>query len=221
MSTLLHVAASPNSKEVSESLRLADAFLETYRAVHPDVSIETLNLWSEPLIAFDSVKVGAKAAIAGGGTPVGPEAKAWSEIMATFNRFNAADSYLFSVPMWNAGIPYVLKQYIDIITQPGLLFRLDPRLGYTGLLTGKKAAVIYTSAIYSPGVSPAFGRDFHSTYFDDWLRFIGITDITTIRFQPTMLTPDATSARAAATSQAHEVAKTFGSPATTRAQCTF
>ncbi len=209
MSTLLHVAASPNSREVSESLRLADAFLETYRDVHPDVRIDTLNLWSEPLIPFDGVKVGAKATIASGGTPVGTEATAWSEIVATFNRFNEAESYLFSVPMWNSGIPYVLKHYIDIITQPGLLFRLDPRLGYTGLLTNKKAAVIYTSAIYSPGVSAAFGRDFHSTYFDDWLHFIGITDITTIRFQPTMLTPDAESARAAATAQAHTAAKTF------------
>lgn len=215
MSMLLHIAASPNSKEISESLRLADAFLETYRVVHPDVSIDTLNLWSEPLIPFDGVKVGAKAAIAGGGVPAGAQAEAWSEIVATFNRFNAAESYLFSVPMWNAGIPYVLKHYIDIITQPGLLFRLDPRLGYTGLLTGKKAAVIYTSAIYGPGASPAFGRDFHSTYFDDWLRFIGISDITTIRFQPTMLTPDAVGARAAATAQAHEVAKMFGSPAPT------
>jgi FMN-dependent NADH-azoreductase len=29
-----------------------------------------------------------------------------------------ADAYLFSVPMWNAGVPYVLKQWIDIITEP-------------------------------------------------------------------------------------------------------
>ncbi len=212
MSTLLHIAASPNSKETSESLRLADAFLETYHAVHPDVSIDTLNLWSEPLIPFDGVKVGTKATIASGGTPTGIQAEAWSEIVATFTRFNAAESYLFSVPMWNSGIPYVLKHYIDIITQPGLLFRLDPQRGYTGLLTGKKAAVIYTSAIYSPGVSPGFGRDFHSTYFEDWLHFIGITDISTIRFQPTMLTPNAASARKVATAQAHEVAKTFGLP---------
>ena len=215
MSTLLHVAASPNAQETSELLRLADAFLETYRTTHPDATIDTLNLWTEPLIAFDGVKVGTKATVAGGGTPAGAQAEAWSEIVATFTRFNAAENYLFSVPMWNSGIPYVLKQYIDIITQPGLLFRLDPQRGYTGLLTGKKAAVIYTSAIYSPGVNPAFGRDFHSTYFDDWLRFIGIMDITSIRFQPTLLTPDAASAREAATVQAHEIARTFGSSPST------
>ena len=37
---------------------------------------------------------------------------------------------------------------------------------------------------------PAFGVDFHATYFDDWLRFIGIRDIEGIRFQPTLLTND-------------------------------
>ena len=63
MSTLLHIAASPNSKELSESQRLADAFLETYHAVHPDVTIDTLNLWTEPLMAFDGVKVGTKTSV--------------------------------------------------------------------------------------------------------------------------------------------------------------
>jgi len=33
-----------------------------------------------------------------------------------FDRFAAADAYLFSVPMWNAGVPYAVKQWIDIIS---------------------------------------------------------------------------------------------------------
>jgi FMN-dependent NADH-azoreductase len=147
------------------------------------------------LLVFDGAKAGAKMTVIGGGTPVGAEADAWAAIVATFNRLNAADRYLFTVPMWNAGIPYVLKHYIDIITQPGLLFGFDPHVGYSGLLTGKKAAVIYSSGVYAPGVSAAFGRDFHSAYFDDWLRFIGITDIASIRFQPTLLTADVEGSR--------------------------
>lgn len=43
-----------------------------------------------------------------------------------FDRFAAADAYLFSVPMWNAGVPYALKQWIDIISQPGWLFSFTP-----------------------------------------------------------------------------------------------
>ena len=34
-----------------------------------------------------------------------------------FDRFATADAYLFSVPMWNVGVSYVLTQRIDIITE--------------------------------------------------------------------------------------------------------
>lgn len=211
MSTLLFVSASPRSR-ASESSHLADVFLTTYRAAHPEVTIDTLDLWAEPLLAFDGAKADAKMTIIGGGTPAGAEADAWTQVVATFNRFNAADSYLFTVPMWNSGLPYILKQYIDIITQPGLLFTLHPETGYSGLLAGKKAAVIYTSGVYAPGVSAAFGSDFHSTYFDNWLHSIGITDIATIRFQPTLLTSDVNSARIEAITHTRAVATAFGVP---------
>jgi len=89
--------------------------------------------------------------------------------------------------MWNGGIPYRLKLYIDILTQPGLLFGFDPAKGYFGLLNGKKATVVYSSGVFAPGVSPDYGVDFQSSYLDWWLRFIGVADIQTIRYQPSLL----------------------------------
>ncbi len=41
-----------------------------------------------------------------------------------------ADHYVFAVPIWNGGLPYRLKQYIDIITQLGISFNFDPEKGY-------------------------------------------------------------------------------------------
>lgn len=41
-----------------------------------------------------------------------------------------------------------------------------------------------------PGVPAAFGRDFHSSYMEWWLRSIGIDWIETIRYQPTLRTTD-------------------------------
>ena len=32
-------------------------------------------------------------------------------------RFDAADYYLFSIPMWNHQVPYILKQFIDVVNQ--------------------------------------------------------------------------------------------------------
>src|SRR4051794_28715068 len=143
--------------------------------------------------------------------PSGDGAEAWRQARATFARFDAADRYLFSVPMWNAGIPYILKQLIDVISQPGMVFGVDPHTGYSHLLEGrgKKAAVIYTSAVWGPSLGPAFGRDFHSTYFDDWLRWTGITDITEVRSPPT-LPGDTDTLRRQAHERAREAAAAFG-----------
>ena len=88
-------------------------------------------------------------------------------------------------------MPYILKQFIDVISQPGLVFGFDPAAGYTGLLTGKKAAVIYTSAVYGDGRGPAFGADFQAPYFGDWLRWAGVTDVSEIQFRPNLATADA------------------------------
>jgi FMN-dependent NADH-azoreductase len=208
MTTLLHVSASPRGA-ASESLALASEFLDTYREVHPDLTVETLDLWDGSLPPFGPVGASAKLTAFGGGTPEGEQAAVWAQVQALADRFTAAGAYLFSVPMWNAGVPYVFKQWIDIITQPGMLFTFDPATGYSGLVHGKKAATIYTSGVYEPGVPIQYGSDFHATFINDWLRFIGVTDVTEIRFQPTILTATPAEDRAAAHAAAREAAKTF------------
>lgn len=200
---LLHIAASPRGRD-SESLAVAGTFLDTVREVNPDTPITEWNLWDGTLPPFGPAAVAAKMAVFAGQTPADP---AWDAAVATFRRFDEADTYLFSVPMWNAGIPYILKQLIDVISQPGLAFGFDPTSGYTGLLRGKRAAVIYTSAVYGPALPPSFGADFQSPYFEDWLRWTGISDITPIHFRPNLVTADPTAARHAAQTQARTAAK--------------
>jgi FMN-dependent NADH-azoreductase len=187
---------------------MASAFLDGYRATRPDAGVETWDLWDGSLPAFGAPAAAAKMTVFGGAAPEGEQARAWQATQATFARFDSADRLLFSVPMWNAGIPYILKQLIDVISQPGMVFGVDPHAGYSHLLEGrgKKAAVIYTSAVWGPPLGPEFGNDFQSTYFDDWLRWTGITDVTELRFHPT-LTGDVDSERC----KAHEAARKAGS----------
>lgn len=187
---LLYVKGSPRGAS-SQSTKVAEATLAAYRKKNPGATIDEIDLWQTPLPEFDGDRAAAKMTFFGEGKLDGVRKTAWDEIVTITNRFTSATDYLFTVPMWNGGIPYRLKLYIDIITQPGLLFGFDPAAGYSGLLKGKRATVIYTSGVYAPGVPPAFGTDHHSTYFDDWLRLVGVTDISTVRFQPTLLTNDA------------------------------
>ena len=186
---LLFVKGSPRGEQ-STSARVAESFLTAYRTKNPNAEIDEIDLWQEALPEFNGDSAAAKMSFFGEGTLDGVRKTAWDRIGSITQRFTSADDYLFTVPMWNGGIPYRLKLYIDIMTQPGLLFGFDPVAGYSGSLQGKRATAIYTSGVYAPGVPPAFGVDFHSTYFNDWLRFIGISEVATVRYQPTLLTND-------------------------------
>lgn len=209
MSKLFYVVGSPR-QDASRSGAVAEAFLDTLRRAEPDLDVTILDLWREPLPEFDGDKAQAKMTVITGGTPEGTIATPWSAVTRIIERFTAADRYLFTVPMWNGGIPYRLKLYIDILTQPGFLFGFDVKQGYSGLLAGKRAAVIYTSGVYGPGVAPSFGLDFHSSYFDWWLEFVGLTKVETIRYQPTLLTADPDRDLAEAIAAARGAAARFG-----------
>ncbi|MGD9527288.1 FMN-dependent NADH-azoreductase [Pseudonocardia sp.] len=206
--TLVHISASPRG-DASESLAIARTFLDTWAEVHPDAEIVHRDLWDGTLPAFGPPAAAAKMAVFAGQEPRGEAAQAWDAATAEFRRFDAADRYLFGVPMWNAGIPYVLKQLIDVISQPGMVFGFDPEAGYTGLLRGKKAVVVYTSAVYGDGRGPAFGTDFQATFFTDWLHWAGVADVEEIHFRPNLATADAECGRQAAHARARELAKTW------------
>lgn len=208
MNRLLHISASPRGT-ASESLGIANAFVEAYRDAHPGHEIEHWDLWDGSLPDF-AVGARAKMTVFSGAEPEREEADAWRAAERVFQRFDSADRLLISVPMWNASIPYVLKQFIDVVSQPGWIFEVDAVSGYRHLLAGrgKRVAVVYTSAVWGPHLGREFGSDFQATYFNDWLQWTGITDISEIRFHPT-LTGDWDAARQAARAQARELAKTF------------
>ena len=211
MSRLLYVISSPRGEQ-SESTRIADEFLASYLQTNRDVEVDRFDLWEEALPLFGGKGAAAKMTVFSGQTPTGEQAAAWSDVERVFARVAAADEYLFTVPMWNAGVPWVLKHLIDTITQPGMVFGFDPGTGYSPLLTGRRAVAVYTSGVYSPGAPIEFGADFHAAFFNDWLRFVGISDVSEIRFQPTVLTTDPESARDAALARARELGAELSAP---------
>jgi len=206
MSNLLYIKASPRGAD-SKSGAVADAYLAALRERLPDLVVDTLDLSQDKIPDFDGDKVAAKMAVITGQANEGRQKTAWDEITKVASRFIAADRYLIACPMWNGGIPYRLKQYIDVIHQPGLLWGLDPQTGYHGLLKNKRAVLALTSGAYGRSMpSPAFGIDHHSTYLRDWLNQAGVTDIEEIRFQPTLLTADPEGSFKAAVTAARSLA---------------
>ncbi len=188
MSKLLYLEASPR-KSHSKSIEVSQVFLAELRQAQPSVEIDKLDLWATELPAFDGDTVEAKYAILHGQPHTPGQAKAWQRVESVIERFKSADWYLFSLPMWNFGIPYVLKHWIDVIVQPGLTFSYSPAEGYQGLVTNKKAVAIYArGGAYGPGTG-AEGYDLQSKTLSGILGFIGVTDLTAIFVESTFGTP--------------------------------
>lgn len=182
MKKLLYIKCSPRGTS-SKTTQIAEAFLPAYKEKYPDAEIEELDLFKVKLPEFDGDAAAAKMSFFGGPDMDSKQQTLYDELVRLFNQFNSADDYLFSVPMWNFGVPWKLKLYIDLLSMPGTLFGFDPAVGYSGLLKNKRATAVYSAAIYSSGTSKQFGTDHVSTHFTDWLNFAGIDDVATIWYQ--------------------------------------
>jgi FMN-dependent NADH-azoreductase len=177
---LLNIQSSPRGAK-SASIAVTNAFLDAYQALHPDATIDTLNVWEENLPDFDSEAIGAKYKGINK-EPMDPaEAAVWDKIQELAARFQQADRILLGVPMWNFAYPYKLKQLIDLACQRNMLFTYDGT-AYGPLLKTARAFVVYvrggTYAEDSP--TPASLFDHQRGYIDFWLKFIGVQEVRTL-----------------------------------------
>ena len=181
MKKILHIVASPR-EENSRTLQVAEAFLDTYLKKHQDWVVDEVNLWKEALPPMTMKRVDGKYVLLSGKDLFGELKEAWEEIIQHIDRFKSADLYLLSTPMWNFSIPYMLKQYIDIIVQPKYLFQYTAQ-GPEGLIKNKKM-VICTSR--GGDYAPEAMRDFdqQEPYLRTVFGFVGLKDISFINAQP-------------------------------------
>jgi FMN-dependent NADH-azoreductase len=208
MSKLLYVEASP-LKSRSHTIAVAQAFLQTYRAINPADDIEQLDLWQTPLPPFDAQTIEAKFAILRN-NPFSPEQwERWEAVRKISRHFNSADKYVFSVPMWNFGVPYVFKHYVDVVTLPNENWTWSRNAGYGALLSGKKALAIYASANLHAESGPD-ADDFQKPFIRRWLRFVGVEAVQEVTLAPTLSSPEAfAELRAAAIGEVTRIAQQF------------
>ena len=204
MSKLLYIESSPR-KARSKSIRVARSFIEAYVAANPNDEVVTLDLWDKELPEFDGYTIDAKYQVLHGQDFDADQAAAWQAVVDICDEFKSADKYLLSLPMWNFGIPYKLKHYIDIIAQPGQTFSFDPATGYSGLVTGKPAAVVYARGGAYDG--EAAGMDHQKPYVEQMLGFFGFTEVHPIVVDGTLSAPeDVAAIESAAIESAKQVA---------------
>ncbi|KQR78702.1 FMN-dependent NADH-azoreductase [Burkholderia sp. Leaf177] len=202
---LLHVIGSPRSGR-SASRQVAQAFIEVWKERHPDGAVDELNVWEIDLPVFDGPVLEAKYAGIEGRPLDAAQADAWRAVHTLAERFRQADVILFSVPMWNFGIPYRLKHLIDVISQKDVLFTFDEK-GLNGMLGGKTVVTIAARGVGLGADFPPDQFDFQADYLTMWSRMVGITDVRVITVEKTLAGPEQDHAsRTDASEKARELA---------------
>jgi FMN-dependent NADH-azoreductase len=174
----------PPRADESNTLRVANAFLESLHVADADLSVDVLDLFKSdlPAVAGENIKTKYTLMV---GQPIDKRHKeSWQHIEVMIERFLAADIYLISAPMWNFSIPYALKYYIDCIIQPGYLFKFNELGQAIGLVQGKKMVCVTTRGGDYSEHSPFHAYDFQEAYLRAVFGYVGITDMHFINVQP-------------------------------------
>jgi FMN-dependent NADH-azoreductase len=177
---LLEIQSSPRG-ESSGSIALTKSFIESCKSGNASIVVDTLNVWHEQLPEFDYEAIGAKYKAVKHETMTQAESKVWERIESLIKRFQNADRIVLGTPMWNFGLPYKLKQLIDLVAQRNYLFTYDGKQ-YGPLLNIEKAIVVYTrgSRFLENTPIPPSRFDHQATYLDFWLQLVGVRDLRTV-----------------------------------------
>jgi FMN-dependent NADH-azoreductase len=169
MNTLLQLNTSIFSSD-GQSSRLANEYVAGWRARHPQGRVIVRDFARDPvphLTAESFQSFGAKPADRSAAQHA---ATAYSD--ALIDEWKHADVIVIGLPMYNFGVPSMLKAYFDHLARAGVTFRYTAT-GPEGLLKGKKVLVFAARG----GLYAGTPRDTQTAYLRDFLGLLGITDV--------------------------------------------
>jgi len=169
MKTLLQLNASLYAGD-GQSSRLAARFVDLWRAANPGATLLLRDLAREPVPHLDAQRFGAFLAKDEARDPAQKAVVAYSDLL--IGELKRADVIVLGLPMYNFGVPSVLKAYFDHVARAGVTFRYTDK-GPVGLLGGKQAYVFAARGGQYAGTA----ADTQTGYVRTFLRFLGIEDV--------------------------------------------
>jgi FMN-dependent NADH-azoreductase len=176
MATLLHIDSSPLG-EGSISRRLSQEFVDQWKQLHPQCEVITRDLTATDLRPINAEWIAAAYTPESARTPRQKEVLSLSDELIA--ELEAADEYVFGVPMHNFSVPSTLKLWIDQIARAGKTFSYTSN-GPTGLLKSKKATFLTASGGVYSGDTPLVSLNFVEPYLRSTFGFLGVTETTFI-----------------------------------------
>ncbi|MEI2337688.1 FMN-dependent NADH-azoreductase [Priestia megaterium] len=178
MSYTLFIKANDRSASEAVSVKLYDAFLESYQQSHQDEEIIELNLFQEELPYLGADMINGQFKLARGLEVTAAENKAAETANYYLEQFVEADKIVIAFPLWNFTVPAVLHTYFDYLNQAGKTFKYTPE-GPVGLLGDKKVMLLNArGGVYSEG--PAADVEMAVKYVSSVLQFFGIADVNSV-----------------------------------------
>lgn len=177
MGTLLHIDSSPRGED-SRSRLLASAFIEGWKEIHPGEKVIYRDLRNTCIPHITEEWIAADFTPGDALTAQARQTLELSDVLV--NEFLAADRCLYSVPMYNFGIPSSFKAYIDNIVRFGRTFTSSHGGGYSGLAQGRKVLFITARGVEYGSKSPYHGWDAQEPGLRYAFQFMGISDISFI-----------------------------------------
>ncbi len=171
MSKVLYIKANTKPEGTSRTFKISDAFIKAYNENHQGDEIITLDLYKENIQFLTEKDIN---------TVFGPKSDDSRNhpILKYAYQFMEADKIVIAAPLWNLGVPAILKAYIDYISVSGITFKYTAE-GPVGLCQGKKAIhIVARGGAYTEG--QAAGYEMGDRYLRILFGFFGIVDFTTI-----------------------------------------
>jgi FMN-dependent NADH-azoreductase len=187
--TLLRIDSSAR-RDDSVSRDLGDRIQQRWLMSHPDGRIVSRDLAAEPVPQIDADWIAAGFTDREDRTAAQHARLAQSE--ALIAELREADALLVTVPLYNFGIPAVLKAWVDLVCRARETFAYGEQ-GPRGLLADRPVYLVMATG----GVPVGSPVDFASGYLEHVFGFIGLTDVRLIAADGLSLDADAALARAA------------------------
>ncbi|NIK69112.1 NAD(P)H-dependent oxidoreductase [Paenibacillus sp. BK720] len=169
----------------SVSLQVGNYFIENYRKLNPNESIEQIDLYSEEIPEINSAVLSAWGKMASGGELTDEEKRVTGRMNEILQQFKSAKKYVIIMPLHNFNIPSRLKDYMDNVMIARETFKYTEN-GGVGLLTdGRSLLVIQGSGGIYTNNDWYTDNEFSHKYLKSMFNFLGIEDYQIIRAQGT------------------------------------
>lgn len=171
MNKVLYIKANIKPEGQSRTFKVSDNFIEEYKKLNPQDEVTVLDLYKENI---DFLKGEDLESVFG---PKNEESKN-HPILKYAYQLAEADKIVLAAPMWNLGMPAIVKAYFDYVSVTGITFKYTEN-GAVGMANAKKALIVSgRGGNYS--TAPMNDFEMGERYAKTILSFFGIPEILTL-----------------------------------------